>query len=294
MMTFRRIGIPVILAFLALVGLPPSPGRARSQEGPPPIILNPVPKELAPVDFLAAAPAIDGLLDPALARLPRRLFSQVDLFGPDAKPVEAHYRLAYGTDFLYVYVEAQGDRLTFNDRAYQNGDGFHMVIARALPGNAPTREFYVAACSAVDRPELEWTRRLFWYYNVDKIFVPMSRGAKLEAAAHAGVISFELLLPWQDLHPYHPWLGEDIGFNLGFVKANGPSALYYRVLPEDLGSENAPRRYVPLRFAEPALDKGVQTFVRLERNHVGRGQALGARSATLSGARTRRHFWPRS
>jgi predicted esterase len=276
----RRLGALLFLplSFLALSG----PCPAQPQSWPQPIKLGAVPKELAPVDFLADPPTIDGVLDPGLRQLPRRFFSQVEPFGTEAKPVDAHYRLAYGTDFLYVYVEAQGDKLAFNDRAYQNGDGFHMVIARVEPGNAPTNEFYVAACSAVDRPELEWTRRLFWYYNVDKLFVPMSRGAKLEAAAHDGIVALEFLLPWQDLHPYHPWFAGGIGFNLGFVRASGQGAFYYRVLPEDLGQENAPRRYIPLRFAEPALGKGLQTFVALERNHLRQGEALMARAVTLS------------
>ncbi|MBZ5589278.1 MAG: prolyl oligopeptidase family serine peptidase [Acidobacteriia bacterium] len=244
--------------------------------------LNEVPHELAPVDFLAEVPVIDGVLDPALRDLPRRAFSQVDLFGTAEKPVDAHYRLAYGTNFLYVYVEAQGDRVTYNDRAYQNGDGFHFVIARPRAGDAPSDEFYVAACSAVDRPQLDWSRRLFWYYNVDKLFVPMSAQAKLASAAHDGVISFELLLPWQDLHPYHPWLSDGIGFNLGFVKASGQGAFYYRVLPEDLGGENVPRRYIRLRFAEPVLNNGMQTFVEFGRNHLGQGESLSARAVTLS------------
>lgn len=279
------LAVGLLLANLLSLGVLPLSSAAQPQTERPPVKLNEVPKELAPVDFIAEAPVIDGVLDPGLRRLPRRAFSQVDLFGTAEKPVDAHYRLAYGTNVLYVYVEARGDRLTFNDRAYQNGDGFHMVIARPRPGDAPTDEFYVAACSAVDKPELEWTRRVFWYYNVDKIFVPMSRQAKLECAARDGVVSFELLLPWQDLHPYHPWLSEGIGFNLGFVKASGSGAFYYRVLPEDLGRENAPRRYLKLRFAEPALDKGTQTFVELERNHLGQGESLQARAVTLSAGR---------
>jgi predicted esterase len=272
----------LLLSAAVLRWTAPAPPRGQSDGQSPAIKLREVPKELAPVDFLAAPPTIDGVLDPGLGRLSRRSFSQVDRLGTDAKPVEAHYLLAYGTDFLYVYVEARGDKLTFHDRAYQNGDGFHMVIARPLAGDAPTDEFYVAACSAVDRPELEWSRRVFWYYNVDKLFVPMSRGAKLEAVAHDGVVSFELLLPWQDLHPYHPWLSEGIGFNLGFVKAAGQGAFYYRVLPDDLGRENSFRRYLPLRFAEPVLEKGTQTFVELERNHLRHGEPLKARSVTLS------------
>jgi predicted esterase len=270
--------LPFLLAFPA-AGTGPDSGRGFQA-----VKLAEIPTELAPVDFLAAQPTIDGILDSNLASLPRRGFTQVDHFGPGAgaKPVEAHYRLAYGTDFLYVYVEAQGDKLTFNDRAYQNGDGFHMVIARAMPDNAPTREFYVAACSAVDKPALEWSRRIFWYYNVSTIFLPMSRAAKLEAAAHDGLISFELLLPWQDLHPFHPWFSEGIGFNLGFVKADGPGAFYYRVLPDNLGWENSPRRYIPLRFADPVPGAGIQTFVELERNHLSQGEPLKGKAVTLS------------
>jgi len=282
MKTFIWLSGFVILASLRPGLAAPSPSAAQAGSERPPVKLSEVPAELAPVDFIAQAPAIDGALDPGLRQLPRRSFSQVDLIGTDAKLVEAHYRLAYGTDFLYVYVEAEGDRLTFNDRAYQNGDGFHMVIARPRPGDAPTDEFYVAACSAVDRPELEWSRRLFWYYNVDKIFVPMSPQAKLASAVQDGVISFELLLPWQDLHPYHPWLSAGIGFNIGFVKASGQGAFYYRLLPEDLGQENQPRRYIRLRFAEPALEKGIQTFARLERNHLEKGEPLRARAVSLS------------
>jgi hypothetical protein len=53
-------------------------------------------------------------------------------------------------------------------------------------------------------------------------------------------------------------------------------------LPEDLGRENSPRRYIRLRFAEPGLETGIQTFVELERNHLLEGDSLRARAVTLS------------
>ncbi|MBZ5498853.1 MAG: hypothetical protein LAP85_20850 [Acidobacteriia bacterium] len=96
---------------------------AQSGNQFPVVKLNEVPRELAPVDFLAQAPVIDGVLDPGLRGLPRRAFSQVDLFDTAEKPVDAQYRLAYGTQFLYVYVEARGNQLTYNDRAYQRTIG---------------------------------------------------------------------------------------------------------------------------------------------------------------------------
>jgi len=104
------------------------------------------------VVFLAEPPVINGIPDPNLLRLPGRNFTDVDIIRTREKPAEVHYRLAYGTDFLYIYVEALGDKLTYNDRAYQKGDGFHMVVARAMAGNPPSNEFYAVACSAVDRP----------------------------------------------------------------------------------------------------------------------------------------------
>ena len=237
------------------------------------------------VNFLAEAPEIDGILDAGLEVLPAREFAVVWKNREEDPDIPACYRLAYGTGFFYVYVEAEAERLVFRDRAFQNGDGFHMLLALPKPNDESTDEFYVLACSAVDNPRMEWTRRIFWYYNVSNIFVPTSRDTKLEFQASEGKISFELYLPWKDVHPYHPWFSPGIGFNLAFVKAIGEEGRnYYKAVhpTEDIGSENRKRTYYHLRFQEPELETGQQTYMLPHRNNIPRASSLEAVAVTLA------------
>ncbi len=238
-------------------------------------VLADTPRVLEPaVTFLSSAPEIDGRLDRDLVGLPVRAFTRVwksDAVNPD---VTCHYRLAYGAEFFYVYLEAEAGELAFRDRAYQNGDGFAMLIAGPTPDDEPTEEFYVLACSAVNKPELEWTRHVFWYYNVDTIFLTTSEGTRLEFQAADGRISFELLLPWKDVRPYHPWISPGIGFNLSFVKAVGDrERTEHKVHPGTIGAENMPRWYARLRFEEPAVAGAPQTFVAPARGNLSAGAA---------------------
>jgi predicted esterase len=266
-----------LAALLALVA-----GHAASAENSALVVtLRPAPVELEPVAYLARAPEIDGRLDPSLAdRLAARPFSQAVASTPGLPVPEARYRLGYGATFLYLEIEAAGDRLTCRDRAFQNGDGFHLVLARPTPDGAPSREFYVVAGSAVDRPEAEWTRRVIWYYNVDHLFLPLSREARMEAAAAGGTITFELLLPWQDVHPFHPWLGE-IGFNLAFAKAERETDSTQLLVVPDGGiqMEQHPRAYARLPFAPPPADAPTASFVQLDRGSLTEGGTLGGRVA---------------
>jgi predicted esterase len=238
------------------------------------------------VTFLAQWPVIDGVLDSDLARLPVRQFTQVEKDDPANPTIGARYRLAYGTDFLYLYVEADAPRLVYRDRAYQNGDGFSLVLAVPRPDDAPADEFYVLSCSAVNRPAMEWTRHVVWYYNVSHLFLPTSDDTKLEAHEGGGRIAFELLLPWRDVHPYHPWLSDGIGFNLRLVRGteNGGRNSYL-VVNDEVGAENRPRRYVRLAFEPPRLNgPASQSFLLFRRNSLREGDSLRARVATLSGS----------
>ena len=204
--------------------------------------------------------------------------------GAEGQAIPASYRLGYGTGFFYLYVEALAGKLTFRDRAYQNGDGFSVVLAVPRPNNAPTDEFYVLSCSAVNQPRMEWTRHVFWYYNVDNIFVPTSDETELDFREGGGTISFELYLPWKDVHPYHPWLSDGIGFNLRFVKATDDGGRErYLVAPYSVGAENSKRQYVRLAFETPKLEGDAsQTFALLRPNTIGAGDTLRAMVATVS------------
>lgn len=242
---------------------------------------------LPAVTFLSDAPRIDGTLDASLTSLPVRQFPHFESSDDSEADPTAGYRLAYGTGFLYLYVEAAGE-LVFRDRAFQNGDGFHTVIAKPLAADEPSEEFYVLACSAVNDPAKEWSRRVFWYHDVDRIFERTSDDTMLAFAERGGRIAFELLLPWKDIHPFHPWLSGGIGFNLRFVKAFGEAdrSRYSVMNDPDIDRENRPRRYRRLRFETPRLENGLQAFVRLDASHVDEGETVSARIATLAAARS--------
>lgn len=236
------------------------------------------------VTFLAEAPRIDGTLDETLSSLPERFFTTLIKVNRENPLVPVHYRLAYGTHFFYVYIEAKSDSLFYRDRAYQNGDGFNLVLALPRHNNEPTDEFNVLACSAVKEKRLEWSRHIFWYYNVNHIFRSTSGATKLEFRKQEGGITFELLLPWKDVYPYHPWITNSLGFNLRFVKGtvNGSKNLYYTLYDNRLDSENSLRRYRRLTFQEPALDTSSQTYLILNRNHIRENDSLAIQSVTLT------------
>ena len=237
------------------------------------------------IDFVEYAPMIDGILDENVKQLPLRGFNYVRFHAEETfATVPLHYRLAYGTDFLYVYVEVDHNQIFFNDRAFQNGDGFQLLIAKPQKNNERTDEFYVIACSAVNRKNLEWTKRIIFVNNIYSLFVPLSENAKMEYHDTGDNFSFELLLPWKDIPPFHPWISDDIGFNLKFVKAfhDQPTSDYYVYPDRDMAQENKKPLYCHLKFVEPETENNIQHFIRLGRNHIYEGDEFGIHIITLT------------
>lgn len=268
----------VIFAFLAVAAFT-SAVQAQSAGGPP----------LPAVTFLERAPLIDGVLDEELGWLPPREFAGVEKSGEDNPVAPASYRLAYGTDFFYLYVEVDDPdgELNIRDRAYQNGDGFHMVIAAPRAGGERSGEFYVLAASPSAGSGIGGSQVFFWYYNVGTIFKFTGPNTLVRTAEGEGRISFELYLPWTDVHPHHPWLSEGgVGFNLRFVHALGDTECNrYVVLSDDLiDAEGSERLYARLEFAAPKVEGAAQTFVQALRGHIAEGEMIEARAVTAAGA----------
>ncbi len=223
-------------------------------------------RPLQPVDFLSAKPVIDGSLDPECRALPQRSFDTVETTSPGAAVHPCSYRLGYTGEGLYLAIEIFKDRLVSRDRAYQNGDGFHLVLAIPTPGEPSTREFLVLAFSPLDS-----TRRkaFVWYRNVDLAFTPLKL-TELAAGMQGASSMFELFLPWRSIPPYHPWLLDSIGFNLCLVEASGDKekAYHFVVLDEQIQSEQHPRLSSSLRFAPPGRDAHPALAVALSANHL--------------------------
>jgi hypothetical protein len=102
-----------------------------------------LPTLLPPITFLARSPTIDGILTPEKARLPERRFAHTFTMDPSNPDFDLTYRLAYGTDFLYLYIRGDVERIVCRDRGFQNGDGFVLTLAKPRPQDVPSPDFYM-------------------------------------------------------------------------------------------------------------------------------------------------------
>ena len=243
------------------------------------------------VPFLESAPVIDGRPDSSVLSLPVQKFGFTENGDSSNTPPEASFRIAYGTGFLYVCAEVVSDSLVFRDRGYQNGDGMVVVIGKPMPGGAPSREFYVLGFTAQQEGAPSWQKKFIWYRNVD---LSMSRLQEAEFCAARGnkKVTFECLIPWSEVYPYHPWLSESIGFNLMVVKGMPDSErmFYYFTADGHIQSEQSPRILAGMEFASPRINAGVQSYAVLSRNNIRTGETVKIRMASCFSKEFKRAF----
>jgi predicted esterase len=201
------------------------------------------------ISFLYETPHMDGVLDKSISQ--NNLISFPDIYksNNEISDIDVKYLIGYNSEFLYIYIEAHADKITYRDRGYQNGDGFHLTIGKANDDGSETDEFYVFGFS----PANDWTNKMRWYYNIDLSMSKLPDNVLFETAEQNGISSFELLLPWSVANPYHPWIIDNIAFNLCFVKAvnENDKIFYFIKTDEKMQSEQAKRKYVNLHFEEP-------------------------------------------
>ncbi len=201
---------------------------------------------------MTQTPVIDGLRDGQFRELPLNRFGVTEKSAETNPDLEAGYLTAYDANHLYLYIEVEAEGITARDRGYQNGDGFHMTIGKPLPDGAPTDEFYVLGFSA--GAEGRWFEKMVWYYNTGLNFETFGDDVAFATGESDGVASFELLLPWARIRPYHPWFFGRIGFNLCFVKAVGETEANYYYVKYDkrFQWEQSPREYEIAEFGRTA------------------------------------------
>ncbi|MGC9470631.1 MAG: prolyl oligopeptidase family serine peptidase [Bacteroidales bacterium] len=201
------------------------------------------------IPYLIHEPIIDGYANEMQPGFRLQAFKTITKSNPNNPDITAGYYLAHNEKFLYLYLEAHADSLIVRDRGYQNGDGFHFLIGKPQKNNEPTDEFYVLGFSAGQ----SWSRKMIWYYNIDLQMQRLSRDTKFETGCKNGKISFELLLPWKEVHPYHPWFSVSAGFNICFVKAIGEKEKNYYFMEYDnrFQSEQSKKKYRVCHFEKP-------------------------------------------
>jgi len=195
-----------------------------------------------PLDFLGEWPVIDGRPDSGII-LHERLFSFTEKSDSSIPDCKITYRLGYGTSFLYLYIDVWADSLVRRDRAYQNGDGFQLVLAIPEHDSSPASEFLVMGFSPTDNPASR-QRKFIWYRNIDLAFTFMKE-TQLEFWQEKNHTGYELLIPWREVYPFHPWFLPSIGFDLCFVKAFGKNekSYYFTTYDEKIQQEQSLRRY---------------------------------------------------
>ncbi|MGD2248988.1 MAG: prolyl oligopeptidase family serine peptidase [Candidatus Methanofastidiosia archaeon] len=230
-----------------------------------------------PITFLQTPPDITGYIDTTKELLPIREFTYIFKSVPENPVVNTNYRLAYGTTFFYVFVQVDSPTYVCRDRGYQNGDGFVLILTVPQFDMQPTQEFYMIG---VFPTETE-VKSVIWCYNEDFIFTWLEEEVKTAVAVHNGKTGFELLLPWNVVYPYHPWVS-DIGFDLFFVKAIGKTEENtHTVHADNIEGFNFPLEYTLLQFEAPEITTGSQTYLVMDRN-CNVNQTITAKAATVT------------
>ncbi len=232
------------------------------------------------VDYLSDSTLLDGRLDPSLRELPERTLVTVEREPAGAVSSLCTYRLGYTVEGLYFYLQVSKSPLLLRDRAYQNGDGFHLLLAVPAAHDSLTQEFLVLGFSPLDTTG----RKAFvWYRNVDLAFTRLTT-ARCAARSEGGESQIELFLPWQSVPPYHPWLLDSVGFNLCYVEGSGENAksLHYARYDERFQWEQHARLFTLLPFGTPPPAASPAVVVALQNNHGSAGDTLRARVAGLT------------
>ena len=234
------------------------------------------------IPYLKTRPIIDGKANDSLHNFKLHEFNRIYKSNPGNKETRIEYYSAYNSEYLYLYIETNADSIIRRDRAYQNGDGFHLMLGERQNDDEPTDEFYILGFS----PQKSWCHKMIWYYNVDFSMKKLGDDVEFETSEFRRKIGFELLIPWISVKPYHPWFDGKIGFNLCFVKAIGRKEKNYYFVKFDnkMQSEQSKRKYISLDFANP-VDR-TTFYIKPIKSNMSENEFPGIHMAGFSNADT--------
>jgi len=235
------------------------------------------------IPFLKTIPVIDGIPESNQETLEWCDFSCIEKTNDQNENFSVRYKTGYTYTHLYLLIETDDDSIVCRDRAYQNGDGFHMVVAKP-DGGKPTGEFYVLRFSPANKAKKIPARKSVWYYNIDLTNRSLSASTQFVCQSHNGKCYYELLLSWDDVYPYHPLFSESMGINLCFVKAVGSKEKnqYYLKYDKRIQWEQNRREYVTAHFEKPESIDNSFSVARLNRKNIVATDSLRIKLASFS------------
>ncbi|WP_353893542.1 hypothetical protein PRVXH_000288 [Proteinivorax hydrogeniformans] len=159
----------------------------------------------------------------------------------------------YSENHLYIIIKTKQEEITHRDRSYQNGDGFHLVLAAPKENNLPSDEFYVIGISPL---ATDGFRKFVWYKNID-LATSHLKDTVIKTSKTKTGIYIMAKIPWKEIQPIKGLLLEKYGYNISYVQATIDGKNTY-ILKEDskIQSEQSLRKYLPYQFEKPkAADK---------------------------------------
>lgn len=235
------------------------------------------------IPYLEKLPIINGLPDEGVNVLGWRDFSRITKTNEHNNDFDIRYKIGYNHTYLYLLIESNSDSIIYRDRAYQNGDGFHFVVAKPNSDES-TDEFCVLKFSPANVLKKQPAQKKFWYYNIDLSNKSLSSSTQFECQSFHGKSYFELLLPWSEVYPYHPLFSDSIGINLCFVKAIGykEKNFYYLKYDKKIQNELSKREYALAKFEVPKSVPNPYSIVMLEQNNIQVGNNLHIKALSFS------------
>ncbi len=172
--------------------------------------------------------------------------------------------VCYSEKYLTILVKSNQKNISFRDRSYQNGDGFHFVLANPSKDNLPSNEFYVIGISPLDST---WKHKFIWYKNVD-LEMTYLKDTPLNIISNEGEHISCVQIPWYEIEPIQGFMVEEIGFNLSYVQGLDKGKNIY-MLKEDplIQCEQSPREYRVYDFQSPKIPKHPEYQVSFSKKH---------------------------
>lgn len=172
--------------------------------------------------------------------------------------------ICYSSKHLLILVKSSQENIVDRDRSYQNGDGFHFVLAKPNEDNSPSDEFYVIGISPL---QTSWRRKFIWYKDVDLCMKELINSS-VKHISYNNEIYFGVRIPWDEITPIKPFLFKNYGFNISYVQGGDVGSNVY-ILKEDeyIQSEQSLRDYVIYDFQDPESSGDLEYSVDLNRKN---------------------------
>lgn len=195
----------------------------------------------------------------------------------------------YSESNLYVLVKTDQKVLINKDRAYQNGDGFHFVIAMPKEQGKPSEDFYVIAIS----PTLDTPRKSFvWYKNIECTGVAL-KNSNVKYKITDNHVYFVAQIPWDQIKPYKPYINKAYGFNVSYVHAlSSDKGRNIYILKEDeyIQSEEHLREYEIFNFQQPQCEDRISAIIDLDKLNAKKSETITAKIGINSNSKEKACF----